>query len=235
MNLFYEPALTPELSGTVISLDAEESNHCTRVLRMRMGDSIHLTDGRGNLYSGSLVSEHPKHCEVAVEFLHATPKKPYRLHIAIAPTKSIDRFEWFLEKATEIGIDEITPLLCERSERTNIRIDRLQKILVSAMKQSMNLHLPILNHPLHSELFISQVTGNQKYIGYIEEKQEVHLKQLMKPADDVVLMIGPEGDFTTREVDLAQSQGFICVSLGDSRLRTETAGIVGCMIVNLGN
>jgi 16S rRNA (uracil1498-N3)-methyltransferase len=235
MNIFYQPSLSPESIPVTITLEAEESYHCVRVLRQRQGSSIKLTDGLGNLYEGIVDDEDSKHCPVTVLTASHIEKRPFHLHIAIAPTKNIDRFEWFLEKATEIGIDEITPLICEHSERTTIRTDRLQKILVSAMKQSMNLYFPKLNEPVKFNNFTSQGFNGQKFIAYVEEKQEMLLKNICSSGSDVLVLIGPEGDFSKSEVKYAMDGGFSAVSLGDSRLRTETAGIVACMIVNLKN
>jgi 16S rRNA (uracil1498-N3)-methyltransferase len=235
MNLFYQPALHPGLLNSSYQLDPEESYHCIKVLRKRIGDTIHVTDGRGNLYVCSLADENYKGCQITVLSFTEQEKRAFRLHIAIAPTKNIDRFEWFLEKATEIGIDEITPLICEHSERTVLRTDRLQKILVSAMKQSMNLHLPKLNEPCKFNQFIQQEFPGQKFIGYVEEMQEILLKDTYHKGADALILIGPEGDFSPGEVKQSMESGFASISLGPSRLRTETAGIVACMTINLGN
>lgn len=235
MNVFYQPALLPESLPITIILDAEESYHCIKVLRLKTGSPIQLTDGKGNLYQGVIDADDPKHCPVTVQSFTHFEKKPFYLHIAIAPTKNIDRYEWFLEKSTEIGIDEITPLICEHSERTVVRTDRLQKILVSAMKQSMNFHLPRLNEAVKFKQFLRQEFDGQKFIGYVEEKQELLLKDLYTPGSEVLILIGPEGDFSKSEVSYALEKGYSAISLGNSRLRTETAGVVACMTVNLIN
>jgi 16S rRNA (uracil1498-N3)-methyltransferase len=235
MNLFFQPSLTPGSVNSLIALDAEESAHCVRVLRKRPGDEIHLTDGKGNIYLARLEDDHIKHCSIQILSVQATQRRGFRLHIAIAPTKNTDRFEWFLEKATEIGIDEITPVICEHSERTVLRTDRLQKILVAAMKQSMNLYLPQLNEPIRFSEFISKSQSGSQYIAYVEEKQELSLKSEYLPGSDALILIGPEGDFSNAEVRKALHAGYKAVSLGPSRLRTETAGIVACMTVNLAN
>jgi len=161
-------------------------------------------------------------------------KRPFRLHLAVAPTKNTARFEWFLEKATEIGIDEITPLVCEHSERVQIRIDRLQKIILSAAKQSLKTYLPILHEPMKIDDFISLNHPASRFVAYVEEHQPLHLKTVYQNGDCVVL-IGPEGDFSKKEMELAFQQGFKPVSLGPSRLRTETAAIVACHIINIAN
>jgi 16S rRNA (uracil1498-N3)-methyltransferase len=169
--------------------------------------------------------------------INVTPeygKRPFRLHLAVAPTKNIARFEWFLEKATEIGVDEITPLICEHSERIQIRIDRLQKIILSAAKQSIKTYLPVLNEPMKFDDFIRLDHTASRFVAYVEEQQPLHLKVAYQSGDCTVL-IGPEGDFSKREMDIAFQNGFIPVSLGPSRLRTETAAIVACHIINIAN
>lgn len=235
MNLFFQPSLTAGSVSTLVTLDAEESAHCVRVLRKKPGDEIHLTDGQGNIYLARLEDNHIKHCSIQILSVQATQRRGFRLHIAIAPTKNTDRFEWFLEKSTEIGIDEITPVICEHSERTVLRTDRLQKILVSAMKQSMNLYLPQLNEPVRFIDFIRKTHSGSQYIAYIEERQELSLKNEYIPGSDALILIGPEGDFSTSEVSKALDSGYKAISLGPSRLRTETAGVVACMTVNLAN
>ena len=234
MNLFYQPAIPGALPVTVY-LDAEESYHAIRVLRLRSGNRVQLTDGHGNLFEGTVDAEDSKACPVTLAEVTRFQKRPFYLHMAVAPTKNIDRFEWFLEKATEIGIDEITPLICEHSERTTVRPDRLQKILVSAMKQSLNLHLPKLNEPVKFMDFMKKEYPGQKFIGYVEEKQEILLKKAYQPGSDALLLIGPEGDFSKKEVSEAIQKGYTAISLGSSRLRTETAAVAGCHTINLLN
>jgi len=218
-----------------VSLGSEESFHCIKVLRMRSGDTLHLTDGKGNLYEGVILAQDTKSCPVMLT--RVTPdfgKRPFRLNMAVAPTKNIARFEWFLEKATEIGVDEITPLICEHSERVQIRIDRLQKIIVSAAKQSLKTYLPILHEPLKFSDFIKLNHPSSRFVAYVEEHQPLHLKTAYQNGDCTIL-IGPEGDFSRNEMDAAKKQGYISVSLGPSRLRTETAAIVACHIINIVN
>ena len=161
-------------------------------------------------------------------------KRPFSLHLAVAPTKNIARFEWFLEKATEIGVDEITPLICEHSERVQLRIDRLQKIILAAAKQSIKTYLPILHEPRKFDDFIRLNLPAARFVAYVEEHQPLHLKTAYQQGDCIVL-IGPEGDFSRKEMDAAFRQGFNPVSLGPSRLRTETAAVVACHIINIAN
>ncbi|MGA2821933.1 MAG: 16S rRNA (uracil(1498)-N(3))-methyltransferase [Bacteroidales bacterium] len=232
MHLFYSPVVTqgPNLLGE------QESWHCTRVLRLGEGGKIHLTDGHGNLYECVIQNADSKKCIVNVisiktEYL----KRKNYLHIGIAPTKSMDRFEWFLEKATEIGINEITPVFCAHSERIRIKTERLQKILVSAMKQSLKAYLPILNEPVDLRKLLSKDYPGQKFIGYCESGEEDELQKVYQQGANALILIGPEGDFSPEEILLAKKEGFIPISLGKSRLRTETAGIVACHTIMMMN
>jgi 16S rRNA (uracil1498-N3)-methyltransferase len=233
MQLFY----APDLVGDYYNLDEEETFHCTRVLRLVTGDKIHLTDGKGNLFGGILETITKK--EALIKIVNKIPeyrKKNYRLHIAIAPTKNIDRFEWFLEKATEIGIDEITPLICEHSERTIIKPERLEKIIVAAMKQSIKAYKPILNPLEKINKFLNRDFNNfQTTIATCEGDNRKLLKKISEPGKNILVLIGPEGDFSNDEIQNSINAGFIAVSLGESRLRTETAGLVACHTVNLIN
>lgn len=202
---------------------------------MRTGDTIHLTDGFGTLYTGQIMGQDIKNCPVMI--MGMTPdfeKRPFRLHMAVAPTKNTARFEWFLEKATEIGIDEITPLICEHSERVQIRTDRLQKIILSAAKQSLKAYLPTMHDPVKFNDFIRLNHPASRFVAYVEEHQPMHLKTAYQQGDCTVL-IGPEGDFSKKEMVAAFKNGFIPVSLGPSRLRTETAALVACHIINIAN
>ena len=235
MNLFY----TTLIEDNWLLLDAEEARHCAQVLRKQPGDVIYVVDGEGGFHESELIEVHKKSCKASI--LKTT--KPYKprncyLHIAIAPTKNISRFEWFLEKATEIGIDEITPLLCFHSERRNIRLDRLEKVLIAAMKQSVKAYLPKLNPLTKFKDFISTFHGSENKKGYIahcHQDDVNHLKENYKPPQDVTILIGPEGDFSAAEINQAFAKSFEEVSLGTSRLRTETAGIVACHTINLMN
>jgi len=218
-----------------VTLGNEESFHCIKVLRMRVGETLNLTDGNGNLYEGQILAQDIKNCPVMLTSVTTDyGKRPFRLHMAVAPTKNIARFEWFLEKATEIGIDEITPLICEHSERVQIRIDRLQKIILSAAKQSLKTYLPVLHEPMKFDDFIKLNHPDSRFVAYVEEHQPLHLKSAYLNGDCTVL-IGPEGDFSKKEMDKAFQRGFKPVSLGPSRLRTETAAIVACHIINIVN
>ena len=232
MQLFYVPGI----SGNEIILDETESKHAVKVLRLGKGDSIFCTDGTGGFYTALITDANPKKCRLnVIESSHQVGKKDYYTHIAIAPTKNNDRLEWFLEKATEIGIDEISLLLCENSERKTVKTDRLEKVLVSAMKQSVKAYLPRLNELVSFSEFIAGSNADQKFIAHCREHNLPHMKHLVQKGKSVLVLIGPEGDFSTSEVENAAKYGFEAISLGDSRLRTETAGVVSCQIVNLTN
>lgn len=232
MQIFY----APDISGNIYTLNEEESKHCIRVLRLVEGDEITLVDGKGGMFKTRIAKPEPKRCQVEViEAKTEYEKRNHYLHIAIAPTKNIERFEWFLEKATEIGIDEITPLLCEHSERKVVNNERLEKIIVSAMKQSIKAYLPKLNEMVAFKQFIQGKNEGVLYIAHCYKKDLSHLKTEIQPKKNSTILIGPEGDFSPDEVSLAIQCKFKEISLGNSRLRTETAGIVACHTVNLIN
>jgi len=232
MQIFY----APDISGSTYTLNEEESKHCIRVLRLIAGDEITLVDGKGNLFKTHILDSHVKRCQVVVvEAIAEFEKRNFYLHIAIAPTKNIERFEWFLEKATEIGIDEITPLLCDRSERKVINNERLEKVIVSAMKQSIKAYAPKLNPMTTYKQFIQTQNPENTYIAHCQRKNLNHLKNELQSNKNSTILIGPEGDFSPDEVSKAVVINFKEISLGNSRLRTETAGIVACSIVNLIN
>lgn len=232
MHIFY----TPDFSGRYYTLNEDESKHCVRVLRLAENDEIILVDGNGGYHEAQIREAHPKHCSVeVVKTISEYGKKPFHLHMAIAPTKNIDRFEWFLEKATEIGIHEVTPLLCSNSERKIVKDDRLEKIMVSAMKQSIKAYLPKLNPMTSFNNFIQESRNANKFIAHCEDQEKAHLKNLVLPTQNTIVLIGPEGDFSTEEIRKAMQNGYQPVSLGESRLRTETAGVVAVHIVNLAN
>lgn len=234
MQLYFTDPFNAILPFT-IKLGNDESFHCIKVLRKHVGDTIHVTDGCGNLYKGQILDQDTKKCSVLLfEVIHETDKRQFRLHLAVAPTKNIARFEWFLEKATEFGIDEITPLICEHSERVQIRIDRLQKIILSAAKQSLKTFLPIVHEPVKFKDFIQLNHPAARFVAYVEEHQTLHLKNAYEGGNCVIL-IGPEGDFSKDEMQSAEKSGFKAISLGPSRLRTETAAIAACHIINLAN
>lgn len=233
MQLFY----TPDLSGDRYTLSEEESKHCVRVLRLSEGDTIHLTDGRGGMYTARIVSASPKRCEVEViETEQQYGKRDYILWMAVAPTKNNDRYEWFLEKSTEIGIDRIIPLECDHSERRVVKTDRLMKVITGAVKQSLKAYHPQVD-PVTSFL---QIVGipfeGQRFIAHCGESTEKKpLKDLVVKGKNVLILIGPEGDFSPEEVTLAKTKGFQEISLGQSRLRTETAALVASHTVALIN
>ena len=192
MHLFY----CLDISENNYTLNEEESKHCIRVLRLKNGDIIHITDGNGNLYKTELIDDHPKRCMVKIlETKKEYCKKPFSVHMAVAPTKSIDRYEWFLEKATEIGIDRIIPIICEHSERKEVKINRLEKVVISALKQSLKAYLPKLSEPVKFNHFINQPFEGQKFIAYCEGDSKL-LKNLYTPQSNVLILIGPEGDFS---------------------------------------
>jgi 16S rRNA (uracil1498-N3)-methyltransferase len=230
MQLFYTPVITDGL----VRLDEEESRHLLTVLRRKPGDRLQLTDGKGMLFEAELVETGKKHAVARVISGNEQPREqPGRLHIAIAPTKQIERFEWFLEKATEIGVDTITPILCRRSERESVRADRLEKIVVSAMKQSLRAWLPDLRPMTPFAACVAAAAEAQKRIAWCDDQPKPHLKAGIVPTLDTLILIGPEGDFTPEEVQLAFRHGFEAVSLGAARLRTETAGILAAAVYHL--
>ena len=232
MQIFY----IPDISSPLVTLPEDESKHCIRVLRMTTGETLQLVDGKGTLHSCQIVNPHPKRCEVQIiDTKREFAKRNFRLHIAIAPTKNIDRFEWFPEKATEIGIDEITPILCDHSERKNVNPERLERVVIAAMKQSVKAYLPKLNPLTPFKTIASSNTEEQKLIAYCGDYNEPHAKNVIKESTSTLFLIGPEGDFSPQEVDLARQNGFSTVGLGPSRLRTETAGVVACTLANLLN
>lgn len=228
MHVFY----TPDIQ-THPELPEEEAQHCIRVLRLNAGDEITLTDGRGNFYRAEITAATNKRCLVKV--IETMPQDPLwqgHLHIAMAPTKNMDRNEWFTEKATEVGIDELTFLNCRFSERRVIKTERIEKILISAIKQSLKARLPKLNKMTDFDKFIAQDFSGQKFIAHCYEGEKPLLKEVAKPGEDTLILIGPEGDFSEEEVAKAIGNGFKPISLGKSRLRTETAALVATVIIN---
>lgn len=231
MNIFYAPNI---LQTNV--LPAEESHHCCSVLRMRSGDEIRLIDGVGGLYKAKIsVADNKATIVEVIEARHDFEPRPYTLHLAVAPTKNIDRFEWFVEKAVEIGADEITPIKCRFSERKNLNIERLQKIVLSATKQSLKAYLPKINALTDFKELVRNATENQKFIAHCYDQPKEQLFRATLPKENILVMIGPEGDFSEEEVELALKAGFRAVSLSQSRLRTETAAIVAADTVALRN
>lgn len=214
------------------TLTEEESKHCVRVLRMKVGDEILITNGRGMAFKTEIIADHPKRCELSIiEVVREKQSRDYKLHIAVAPTKNMERIEWFVEKATEIGIDKITMLICDNSERDSVKIDRLNKVAISAMKQSLRYTLPIIDEPIRFIDFVKIANEDSKFIAHCEiNMPRSELKDNIVNNSNVLLVIGPEGDFSKREIDTAISNGFKPVSLGEARLRTETAALTGVII-----
>lgn len=233
MLLFY----TPDVSGDYYTLSEEESKHCHRVLRLKEGDIIHLTDGKGNLYKACIDDPHPKRCSVRIEeHMKEYGKREFAVSIAVAPTKNNDRIEWFLEKATEVGIDHVYPVLCKHSERKQIKVDRFRRVVTSAVKQSLKAYHPEVEDLQAFADFVKQDFSGQKFIAYCDDQIErISLKSAYNLGEDAVILIGPEGDFRQDEVELAMENGFVPVTLGNSRLRTETAALMACHTINLLN
>lgn len=227
MQLFYNANVTP--SDTEIQFSKDESRHIVKVLRKSVGDKLKITNGKGWLFSAEISLANIKNCIAVITNSELQPKKAYNLHLAVAPTKMNDRYEWFLEKATEIGIDSVTPILCDNSERRKIKAERFEKILQSAMKQSLSCYLPKLNDAIAFNDFITQSIAGQTFIAHCEDdSNRTSLKTALQPTQDVTILIGPEGDFSTAEIEQAVINKFVPVTLGNTRLRTETAAIVAC-------
>jgi len=233
MQLFYNP----EISKTTkeFTLQADESKHLLKVLRKKKGDEFHVTNGKGWLFVASLINVDPKNTTATVVSAKKRHPKMHSLHMVVAPTKSNDRFEWFLEKATEIGVNEITPIICSRSERKILKMDRLQKVIQGAMKQSLRAYLPVLHPPITFTEYLKKKHNGILFIAHCHEEEKLELKRRIAPDKPITILIGPEGDFTEAEVDLAYEHGFLPVSLGESRLRTETAAIYACTTVAVFN
>jgi 16S rRNA (uracil1498-N3)-methyltransferase len=233
MQLFYNPDILE--TTTEFTFSKDESKHIVKVLRKSVGDILHITNGNGWLFDAKISSADIKKCQANISNAQKQPKRNYRLHLAVAPTKMNDRFEWFLEKATEIGIDSITPILCDHSERKVIKLDRFEKIVQSAMKQSLQCYLPTINELTPFNSFINQDFNGQLFIAHCEETDRKSLKTELRPNKDITILIGPEGDFSVKEIEMALQQNFIPVTLGNTRLRTETAAVVACHSVAFEN
>ncbi|MDJ1480518.1 16S rRNA (uracil(1498)-N(3))-methyltransferase [Cytophagaceae bacterium YF14B1] len=233
MLLFYAPDFTTDSP----LLPEEETRHALKVLRLETGELIHITDGKGNLYTTKIVSSDLKKPRFQI-MQHQSDygKRDYFIHVAVAPTKNPDRTEWLVEKCVELGIDTISFIQCDHSERKHFKTDRLEKICISAMKQSLKAQLPEIQDIIPFEKFVTKTDlWDQKFIGYLDEQKKYYLSEIAKPNQRYCILIGPEGDFSPREVGMAQQQGFIPVSLGESRLRTETAAMAACHILNIIN
>lgn len=233
MQLFYNPNISE--NDNVINFDKDESRHIVKVLRKSVDDTLYITNGKGWLFSSQLISAEQKHCTAKITDKKFHPKRNYNLHLAVAPTKMNDRFEWFLEKATEIGIDTITPLLCDHSERKVIKQERFEKILQSAMKQSLQFYLPELKPLTSFKKFIHQKFSGQTFIAHCEETDKKSLKSALKLNTDITILIGPEGDFSKAEIKAAIASDLVPIALGETRLRTETAAIAACHSVIFSN
>lgn len=234
MHIFYCNQI---ISGRAL-LSPEESAHCVRVLRLKTGDPVSLIDGLGGMFDAIISTADARQCILEITGTRQVPSaRNFNLHIAIAPTKNLDRFEWFVEKSVEIGIDTITPLLCQRSERRILKTERLHKLIISTMKQAMVPYLPVLNELTDFGKFTRSLKGLQgnRFIAHCEESEKQLIKNALIPGSDVVVLIGPEGDFSPEEIRLALDNEFIPVTLGQNRLRTETAGLFVCTAINLLN
>jgi 16S rRNA (uracil1498-N3)-methyltransferase len=244
MYFFY----TPDISGKFYTLSENESKHCIRVLRLKNGDNVYLIDGKGGFYKAQITESNPKSCMLNItEEKLQFEQRPYYLHIAMAPTKNMDRLEWFMEKAVEIGIDEFTPIICERSERRVVNTERLEKIAIASMKQSVKAYKPIINTQIPFEKFIKTAKQEIKMIAYCENfhfdaksssnsdllnlPERKQIDNVYKRNQPAVCLIGPEGDFTKLEVQDAMNAGYEGITLGKSRLRVETAGLFVCASV----
>ena len=232
MHLFY----TPDITLPTYTLSEEESKHAIRVLRLQLHDEVILVDGTGGKYTAQITDANPK--KTILQITHSQlefGKRNHYLHIAVAPTKNIERLEWFLEKATELGIDAITPIICDRSERKEVKTERLNKIITSAIKQSIKAYHPLVNEAISFKQFMQQGLAGTGFIAHCMEGEKPLLSKTVKPHEHYTILIGPEGDFTPQELALAQAAGYAGISLGEARLRTETAALAACFEINLLN
>ncbi|QNR84636.1 16S rRNA (uracil(1498)-N(3))-methyltransferase [Pedobacter riviphilus] len=230
MHIFY----TPDITKNTYTLNEEESKHCVRVLRLTIGSIVNLVDGKGGFYTAEITTDNPKKVSLSILKVETEfHKRNHYLHIAVAPTKNIDRIEWFLEKATELGIDEVTPIITDRSERRVIKEDRLNKVITSAVKQSIKAYHPKLNDAVSFDAFLKEPFDGDKLIAHcIDSGEKQYISKLVVPHQKYLVLIGPEGDFTPDEVNLALNKGFKALTLGDNRLRTETAALSVCFEIN---
>lgn len=226
MQLFYHPELDNETNQFTFPVD--ESRHISKVLRKKTGDTLDITNGKGIWYEAEILNPHHKKCTAQITAKRTVTPSPYRLHMVVAPTKLNDRFEWFLEKATEIGVHEITPIICDHSERKVIKQERMEKVIQSAMKQSLQTYLPKLNEAISFKEFMTLPNSDNRFIAHCEEDKKTELLHTARPKENTSILIGPEGDFSENEIALALQNNYTAVALGDNRLRTETAAIVAC-------
>jgi len=233
MQLFYNPNINEQATSFIF--DKEESKHIIKVLRKKEGDILHVTNGLGFLFTTEISLASDSKCTIKIQSFTKQETPKFNLHLAVAPTKMNERYEWFLEKATEIGIQEITPIICDHSERKIIKTERFQKIIESAMKQSLHYYIPKLNDPVLFKDFIKKDISGSKFIAHCEESDKKTLKSNIIPNTDTTILIGPEGDFSVKEIEMALNAKFIPISLGGTRLRTETAAIVACHSVVYAN
>lgn len=224
MQLFYNPAISSEDKEVIFPKD--ESKHIVKVLRKKEGDNLNITNGKGFLFSAEIIEANHNKCKAKITAVEQERDKKYHIHLAVAPTKMNDRFETFLEKATEIGLDKITPIICDHSERKVVKINRFERVLQSAMKQSLHYSIPEISEAISFQEFIQQEQNEQKFIAHCEENEKKSLQKELEPGKSYTILIGPEGDFSSEEIESAIKAGFIPVTLGNTRLRTETAAIV---------
>lgn len=226
MQLFYNSNI--DENTETFSFDKDESKHIIKVLRKKDTDILHVTNGLGLLFETEITLASDSKCTVKVVSMEKADQPGYHLHLAVAPTKMNDRFEWFLEKATEIGIHEITPIICDRSERKVVNVDRFEKIILTAMKQCNQLYLPKLNSAISFKDFVKIKNTGVQLVAHCEETHKQSLKSVLQPNENITLLIGPEGDFSSKEIKMALENNYLPVSLGNTRLRTETAAVVAC-------
>ena len=228
----FAPDLTP--AQTTYQLSEEESKHAVRVLRLAMGDAVELLDGRGGHYQAEIAEANPKRCQLRITHHETVAPRPYFTHVAVAPTKNLDRMEWFVEKAVEVGVERISFLRCARSERRELKLERLEKIAISALKQSGQAWLPQLDEMQDFAAFVAEVMPNTTFIAHLEEGERTALAQVTGTGPGCCVLIGPEGDFTPQEIALALAKGVQPVTLGNSRLRTETAALAAVFTMHIG-
>ena len=230
MRLFYSPNIHQELA-----LNEEQSKHAIKVLRMHSGDVIEVLDGKGKIYTCKILDAYSKSCGVAIIDEKTFEKRTYSIEIVLAPTKNMDRIEWFVEKAIEVGIDKITLIQTSRTERKKVRLDRLQKIAISAMKQSKTYYLPEITELLSFDEVVNSPFNGERFIAHCIDNDKHHLKNCLSANGNAQILIGPEGDFTESEIEMALKNNFKPVSLGENRLRTETAALYACAVASVVN